>query len=185
MQRYLFMLRKFSNFIFYLLFAIPIHATTVLPVQIDELARNSELIFEGSVRSKEVRVSLIDGRPCTYFLFAIEEVIKGTYQQPTIELCFTGGTLAGKTMQVSGMTMPGVGETGIYFVDALGNEPIHPLLGWHQGHYLVKKDSSQVKRVIPAHPEYISPPDVLNNFTRELGTAPEVEAFKRMIRDRL
>lgn len=176
-----------------LLFAGQAHATTVLQVGMDELAKQSEFVFEGEVRSKSVRPSAVDGRVCTYFIFSIKDVIKGDYAKPEIELCFAGGTLNGLTMQVSEMTMPTVGETGVYFVDTLGNEPMHPLLGWHQGHFLVKKDSAQINRVVPAHPEHSGATtgdsskggSSKDMTTQALEVSPDLETFKQMIRDRL
>ena len=167
------------------LFAASAYATTVMQVGMDELAQQSEFVFEGEVLSKAVRPSSTDGRPCTYFQFEIVDVIKGDYSAPTIERCFSGGTLNGLTMQVSEMTMPTVGETGIYFVDALGQEPIHPLLGWHQGHYLVTTDGAQTKRVVPAHPEQNASASRAGSRSLKLESPPDVETFKQMIRDRL
>ena len=179
MRRYLFI------FFIPLLFTVQVYATTILKVGMDELAKQSELIFEGKVISKEVRPSPIDGQPCTYFRFSILDVIKGDYHNSEIELCFAGGTLNGITMQVSEMTMPTVGETGIYFVDSLGKELTHPLFGWHQGHYLVKKDSSQVERVVPAHPEPVLPDGEAERKVQKMEDLPDVETFKQMIRDRM
>ncbi len=162
-----------------------LYATTIMQVGIDELSKKSELVFEGKVLSKSVRPSSRDGRPCTYFQFDVIDVIKGSQTQPEIELCFTGGTLNGKTLRVSGMTMPQVGESGIYFVTALGKEPVHPLKGWHQGHYLVKTDSARVRRVVPAHPQRTTMQELVNRKAQRLQSAPDIETFKRMIRDKM
>lgn len=178
------MLRSITIFILSLLISTQVLATTVLKVGMNELAQNAEFVFEGKVLSKQVRASKVTGRPCTYFVFSIKDVIKGSYDQPQIELCFAGGTLNGLTMKVSDMAMPSVGETGIYFVDALGKEPIHPLLGWSQGHYLVKKDSAQIKRVVPAFPE-VNVSAGSAKRVQSLEVSPDVETFKKMIRDQL
>lgn len=178
------MQRNIIIFILSLLISTQVLATTVLKVEMNELAQNAELVFEGKVLSKQVRASKSNGRPCTYFIFSVIDVIKGAYDQPEIELCFAGGTLNGLTMKVSDMTMPTVGETGIYFVDALGKEPIHPLLGWSQGHYLVKKDGAQIERVVPAFPQ-VNVPEGVAKRALNLQVSPDVETFKQMIRDQL
>lgn len=179
------MLRKLLIFAASLLIVTQLHATTILTIGMDELAKNAEFVFEGKVLSKSVRPASTDGRPCTYFRFSVVDVIKGVYKKPEIDLCFTGGSLNGKTLRVSGMTMPTVGESGIYFVGMLGKEPTHPLLGWHQGHYLVKKDSAQVKRVVPAHPSPSAPAGSFRNKSQRIESSPDVETFKQMIRDRI
>jgi len=48
-----------------------------------------------------------------------------------------GGRIGELTLEVSDMRMPEVGERGIYFVETLNEQQIHPLFGWQQGHYLV------------------------------------------------
>ncbi len=156
-----------------------------MKVDMDALARQSELIFEGEVLSKAVRPSPYTGQPCTYFLFRIIDVIKGSYAQPRIRLCFAGGTLNGVTLRVSDMTMPTVGETGIYFVATLKGEPVHPLLGWQQGHYLIRKDASNRKKVVPAFPEPGAAGGASLKKPAGLENAPDVDTFKQMIRDRL
>lgn len=159
-------------------------ATTVLKVSLDELTQDAPLIIEAEVLSKQVRASKVNGRPCTYFRFNIIEVVKGEFEEPEIELCFAGGTLNGLTMKVSDMNMPTVGETGIYFIDAPGKEPIHPLHGWSQGHYLVKKDNAQIERVAPAFPA-TTIEDEAQARTQSLELSPSLETFKKTIKDQL
>ncbi len=60
----------------------------ILKVDFDQVVNGSELIFEGRVVSKETRPSRINGRPFTYFIFEIIDVVKGSYTNPTIELLF-------------------------------------------------------------------------------------------------
>jgi len=179
------MMNNFFRSLVFLLIAFQAQASSFTKVDMDDLATKSELIFEGEVLSKAVRPSPYSGQPCTYFLFRIIDVIKGDYPDPTIRLCFAGGTLNGITLQVSDMTMPTVGETGIYFVATLKGEPTHPLFGWHQGHYLVRQDGSKTKKVVPAFPESGAAGGTLKKKSGGLENAPSVDAFKQMIRDRL
>lgn len=171
-----------------LLLLTPLHASTVLKVGLDELTSQSEFVFEGLVLSKQVRRSNVDGRPCTYFLFSVTDVIRGGYDQPTIELCFSGGTVMidGEwlTMAVSDMTMPTLGEEGVYFVDRLDAELTHPLVGWNQGHYLVQTGNDQIKRVAPAFPELSAPGDGVVQKAQNLESPLTLDAFKQMIKDR-
>jgi len=112
-------------------------SSTIMKADLDQVAKESELIFEGRAVSKETRPSPISGKPFTYFTFDIIDLIKGSYSNPTIEIGFMGGTLGNITLEVSDMRMPEIGERGIYFVENIGEQQIHPLFGWQQGHYLV------------------------------------------------
>ncbi|MAF33092.1 MAG: hypothetical protein QF876_02965 [Desulfobacterales bacterium] len=148
-------------------------ATTILEVSFAEVIQGAELIFEGRVLSEETRPSPIDGRPFTYFTFEIIDVINGPYSGNYIELGFAGGTLRGLTLSVSNMRMPEIGERGVYFVESLTQELVHPLYGWHQGHYLVVTDPANLQeKVVP----------LLTNLN-VLATAQTVDEFKQNVRD--
>ena len=153
-------------------------ASSVVVVDFDQVVVGSEFIFEGNVVSKEIRPSPISGKPFTYYSFEIIEVIKGNYSNPTIEIGFMGGTLEGRTLTVSDMVKPEVGEQGIYFVESLGRQQVHPFYGWHQGHYLViPHQKSGVKSVVPVLQK--------QSASRVSRSANQLtlEAFKQTIRD--
>lgn len=147
-------------------------SSTVLTVGLNEVASKSEFIFEGRVLSKETRPSPPDNRPFTYFTFEIIDVIKGSYPNKYIELGFAGGTINGLTMEVTDLQMPELKEKGIYFVESLSKELIHPLYGWNQGHYLVMNISG-AEKVVQA--------DMA--ATQSLSTAPTINEFKQNIRN--
>jgi len=177
--------RKLALYIALLTLASQAFASSILQVGMSELAQRSAFIFEGKVVSKQVRPSPFDGRPCTYFRFDIIDIIKGRHPAPWIELCFTGGTLNGKTLRISDMTMPTVGESGIYFVATLDGEPIHPLFGWQQGHYLIETDAAQVRRVVPAFQRTPLPGNALRENATRIESPPDVQTFKQSIRDQM
>ena len=112
-------------------------ATTILDMDIDEIAREAELIFEGQVRVKETRQDNNTGIISTFVTFHITDVIKGEFNGDNVELKFMGGTFNGEVVQVSGLTIPAEGEHGIYFVESLNRDLINPLLGWSQGHFII------------------------------------------------
>ncbi len=156
-----------------------IKATTILELSFDQLCQGSELIFEGSVISKECRQSSKDGKPFTYFTFQIIEVIKGSYNDSTVELGFMGGKSGGSTLKVSGMQMPQIGERGIYFVENLNVQQIHPLCGWQQGHCLVLTDmKTDQDVVIPVEEK-----DSIKESDSRLTHAPTLKIFKQNIRN--
>jgi len=124
------------------------NATTVLGVSLDRMLHRSALVFEGRVSSIETLQP--EGSRMIYTLvsFEILEVIHGSYPENTIELRFLGGTLPdGRGLHVSEMHYPEIGEEGIYFVESLERMQVHPLYGWNQGHLLVHRDRSGVRRV--------------------------------------
>jgi len=164
-------------------------AASVLKVNLDQVAKESELIFEGRAVSKETRPSPISGKPFTYFTFDIIDLIKGSYSNPTIEIGFMGGALGNITLEVSDMRMPEIGERGIYFVENIGKQQIHPLFGWEQGHYLVitsqKTGHDMVISVQQTGQDILIPVQQENLKKRSLmlpeGT--DLEDFKQNIRN--
>ena len=102
----------------YLLLVSPLEATTILGMNIDEVAQGAELIFEGKVVEHNVRENTA-GMIVTYVTFRIEELIKGQYDEPLLELKFTGGSLGGQIMEISGLRIPSPNEEGIYLWNPL------------------------------------------------------------------
>jgi len=136
--------------------AEPAVASMVLKVDFNQVVNGAELIFQGRVVSKETRPSPLSGKPFTYFTFAVIDVIKGSYERPTIEIGYMGGKLGEFTLEISDMRMPEVDEGGIYFVETLSEEQIHPLFGWQQGHYLViTSRQTGIDTVVPVEQEVL------------------------------
>ncbi len=112
-------------------------ATTILGMDIDEIANQAELIFEGEVLVRETRQDNNSGIINTYVTFQITDIVKGEFNGDSIELKFMGGTFQEQAVRVSGLTIPSEGEHGIYFVESLNLDLINPLLGWSQGHFII------------------------------------------------
>ena len=178
------MKRCFSHILFIaLLFTLlnpgKAEPTAIIELNFDSVCQGAELIFEGRVVSRETRPSLTDGKPFTFFTFQIIEVIKGSHTGSTVELGFMGGKLNGFTLEVSGMQMPEIGERGIYFVENLSVQQIHPLCGWQQGHCLVISDKQTGQdMVIP-----VKDKDSVKANSLALTHAPSLEVFKQKIRN--
>lgn len=114
----------------------PALASSVRELGFEEVVSLSALVFEGQVLGSETR-QLRDGSIHTFVRFRVDEVIKGQYAAQEIELSFLGGSIGGRTLQVSDLHMPESGESGIYFVESLTRVQVHPLVGWEQGHFLL------------------------------------------------
>jgi hypothetical protein len=118
----------------------PADATTLARQSLSDLAKGSELIFDGQAVASAVE-ALPNGQGArTCVNFKIAEIVAGTHPGNTIRLCFLGGMIGGQGFGVSGMRYPTVGEHGIYLVES-GSQPlVNPLIGWDQGRFLVAKD---------------------------------------------
>jgi len=72
-------------------------------------------------------------------------VIEGDYADDVIELRYLGGTVVDMRSVIAEMEFPEIGETGIYFVESTSNQLVHPLIGWGQGHFLLKAESRSAR----------------------------------------
>lgn len=124
-----------------LLFVLPAVslATTLLSMSIDEVTDNAELIFEGEVIDHVVRRESGSGLIHTYVTFRVRDVIKGDFPGDSLELRFTGGQYQGEIVAISGLSIPEIGEQGIYFVESSTEPLLNPLLGWSQGRYPIEQ----------------------------------------------
>ncbi len=156
----------------------PIAASMVVRMSFDQVVNGAELIIEGTVLSKETRLSPIGGRPFTYFKIDIIDVVKGDYPDPTIEIGYMGGQVGGLTLKVSDMRMPEIGESGIYFIETLGQQQVHPLIGWQQGHYRVIINPQTGREMVVSDEDRQETP--ARSLLLQQGT--ELEDFKESIR---
>lgn len=124
-------------------------ATTLLGMDIDQIALQAELIFEGEVIERRAQQDSSSGIINTYITFSVLDVIKGDAGGETLELKFAGGEFAGQTVEVSGSILPALNETGIYFVESATRDMLNPLLGWTQGHFTISNDEGE-RRVFSA-----------------------------------
>jgi len=154
--------------------------SSVIKVSLEDAVNGAELIFEGRVVSKDIRLSPVNNRPFTYFTFEIIDIIKGSYAQSSIELGYMGGSNGTYTLKVTDMHMPEVGEKGIYFVESLDTQQVHPLFGWQQGHYRVVTDQQTGNEVVePMEMEKES--SNARSMVMQRGT--DLETFKSKIRE--
>lgn len=123
------------------------YASSYKQLTIDESVQNSELIFEGVAENISYKIPSDRERIYTFVTFKIIDILKGNYSEPDIELRYPGGELNGMVEKVSDMTIPKIGEQGIYFVKSLTEHFIHPLTGWSQGQMLIVKDNQGERRV--------------------------------------
>ena len=119
------------------------NATTIVGMDIDQVAVDAEFIFEGEVILRETRQDSGSGIISTYVTFSIVDVVKGDYDAESVELKFMGGAFDGRIVAVAGLIIPELGEQGIYFVESISRDLINPLLGWSQGHFIIVDDNGE------------------------------------------
>lgn len=136
-----------------LIYTISAGATTILGVDIDKVANDAELVFEGEVILQESRHDARSGLINTYVTFAIYDILKGINSSNTIELKFAGGATNGEIIEVGGLSIPKIGEQGIYFIESTTRDLLNPILGWSQGHFIIEEENGD-RRVstINRHP---------------------------------
>lgn len=173
-------MKKFvRNFLLLILFDLALmpaesNATSIVKLEFDQICQRAELIFEGEVVSTRTDLSPVSGYPFTYITFQIIDIIKGSYHGSMIELAFLGGQKNGNALQVFGMHVPHLHERGVFFVETTNSEQVHPLVGWDQGHYLIKSDpSSGNQMVVPMGQSRsaLTAPRSLKNFKQSVRTS--------------
>ena len=122
------------------------HATSVIEITLEEMLQHSALVFEGRVIRVQVHENSRRGIQ-TRVTFEVTDVIKGEVKGKQLTLGFLGGTLAGRKLSVSEMHMPVLNERGIYFVESLQRNQVHPLYGWSQGHLRLEQGPAGTERV--------------------------------------
>jgi len=118
----------------------PALASSVRQVSLNEMTTVCEFIFEGRVIGHQVRSNTEQGAIRTAVTFEVLEVIKGDPVEGTLELQFLGGTYGGRTLKVTDMHLPKIGEKGIYFVESLEQQYVNPLCAWDQGHFVIERE---------------------------------------------
>ena len=130
-----------------LLAILGLPGATVIQVSLDQMIAEAEFVFEGRVVGMEARENVKTKAINTYVTFEILDVIKGPAREGEIELSFFGGTVGGRSLSVSGLHLPSLGEHGIYFVESLSSQMVSAFYGWDQGHLLVIPDEDGNERV--------------------------------------
>ena len=140
--------RRLALALLLLLFPLACGAASVRQLSVAELLAASEFVFEGRVVGRRAAVAETGKAIHTYVSFEVTDLIKGPVNTRTLELRFLGGRLGRRALVVSEMAAPGVGEQGIYFVERLSGEQVHPLTGWDQGRFPIQRDGLSGRRFV-------------------------------------
>jgi len=117
-------------------------ATTVIPPNFDELVGRAQIIFEGEVTGLQSQW-IGEGaqhRIVTFVTFKVDDALKGE-PGASYSIRMLGGTVDGRTMEVTDAPKFKVGNHDILFVENNGSQFI-PLVGIQHGRFRVQKDQA-------------------------------------------
>jgi hypothetical protein len=117
-----------------------VHATTVIPPNFDELVSRAQVIFEGEVTGLQSQWigEGAEHRIVTFVNFKVVEALKGS-PGANYSIRMLGGTVDGRTMEVTDAPKFKVGDHDVLFVENNGSQFI-PLVGIQHGRFRVQKD---------------------------------------------
>jgi hypothetical protein len=138
------MKKPLGFFVFPVLFSLGFmaNATTVIPPNFDELVTRAEVIFEGEVTGMQSQWigEGAEHRIVTYVTFRVDHALKGD-PGATYSMRMLGGTVDGRTMEVTDAPKFKVGDHDVLFVEHNGSQFI-PLVGIQHGRFHVQKNST-------------------------------------------
>lgn len=124
------------------------YAGTVKQLGITDLLRDAQLIAHGRIEDRWVTYDQTTDTAYTHFRLRVDDIIKGSVKSDEVVLSFVGGTWGQRTLVISDMHMPNVGEEGVYFIENPSRQQVHPLLGWQQGHFVVHQSEDGLEQVV-------------------------------------
>jgi hypothetical protein len=118
------------------------NATTVIPPNFDELVSRAQIIFEGEVTGLHSQWigEGAEHRIATFVTFKVDDTLKGN-PGVSYSIRMLGGTVDGRTMEVTDAPKFKVGDHDILFVENNGSQFI-PLVGIQHGRFRVQKDKT-------------------------------------------
>lgn len=117
-------------------------ATTVIPPKFDELVSRAQIIFEGEVTGLQSQWigEGAEHRIVTFVTFKVSDTLKGD-PGTTYSMRMLGGTVDGRTMEVTDAPKFKIGDRDLLFVENNGKQFI-PLVGIMHGRFRVQKDQT-------------------------------------------
>lgn len=123
-------------------------ATTLVPMDLEQLVDQAELIFRGTALHEEVVLSREDGFPFTFVTFQVDAVLKGAAEGRHLTLRLHGGPVDDhEEIAVVGMPRFTPGEEYLLFVSGNGRY-LSPVLGWQQGKFHFGREEKSGRRIL-------------------------------------
>jgi len=128
--------------VYALALAAPAHATSVLPLYLDEVIDQSTTAFEGTVTETHSARDAATHDIVTYTTFTVTDVLKGSVPA-TYTIKQIGGTLPAEkvTFRVPGIPQFKVGQDYVVFMAGVSAEGFSSPIGLAQGRFTVSQDA--------------------------------------------
>ena len=128
------------------------NAVTMVSSDFTKICANASQILHAKVKNKK----LIPGNGAMsspvmcYELEVIYQMDRGQ-RIANPRICYLGDLQSDNKLVVAGLKYPTVGEVAVFFVkDVNDSTVISPLLGWNQGHFIIKNTTDQQESVFTA-----------------------------------
>ncbi|MGH8094818.1 MAG: hypothetical protein ACREIF_15320 [Chthoniobacterales bacterium] len=164
------------------------NATTVIPPTFDELVSRAQIIFEGEVtglKSQWIGEGS-EHRIVTYVTFKVDDALKGD-PGASYSIRMLGGTVDGRTMEVTDAPKFQVGDHDVLFVENNGSQFI-PLVGIEYGRFRVMKDASGRETLANNHGRPVTDVNLLGTAQEDAAqNAPglSLNDFKSTVKNRI
>jgi len=124
--------------------ASPASATSVLPLQLDEIIDTATTVFEGACISNRTEREQATNLVVTYTAFAVKDVLKGSVQGATHVIKQIGGEMPAGEMSfhVQGVPSFAVGQDYVVFLAGVSSAGFSSPIGLGQGKFSVLQDAA-------------------------------------------
>lgn len=127
---------------------VRVTATTVVPPTFEQLVKQAEVIFQGTVTDVK---SVWEGQGAqrhidTYVTFQVSDKVKGDAGS-SYTIRMLGGTVGDDTMLITDTPKFHIGEREILFVERNYDQFV-PLVGINNGHFRVQRDNESGRDII-------------------------------------
>ena len=128
--------------VYALTLAVPAHATSVLPLYLDEVVDQATTAFQGTVTDSHSARDPVSHAIVTYTTFRVSDVLKG-FVPPTYTIKQIGGAVPGEKVQFRVMGVPKftVGQEYVVFMAGVSAQGFSSPIGLAQGRYAVRQDA--------------------------------------------
>jgi hypothetical protein len=184
-------MKKTIRFLLYpILFSLGFvaNATTVIPPSFDDLVRRAQIIFEGEVTGLHSQWigEGAEHRIVTYVTFKVDDALKGD-PGANYSIRMLGGTVDGRTMEVTDAPKFKVGDHDLLFVENNGSQFI-PLVGIMHGRFRIEKDQTGRETLLTGEGQPLSDVNQLGGDEEALArnkAALSLDDFKTAIKSRM
>jgi len=174
--------------------SISAHATSVLPMYLDEIVDSAAVAFQGTVLSNRTTRDEATGFVVTYTTFKVDDALKGNLGE-TYTIKQIGGDLPGEGIRqrMHGIPRFNTGESLVVFLYGVSEAGFSSPVGLEQGRFFISDEANGpevatgrdfralAKRMAPAAPKSAQ---AQLNSQAPVNRLP-LEDFKKMVRDRV